>query len=172
MSSDSRAKGAHKYHGVLEVTEDHIRLSPRVSHLDLRRRILWDFISQEANGHPWHVVGLPHHPEPRHMLSAITPSVHDWLKGNTDHQVPASSASPEHSFDGALYALGITPIPDSPYHFRLCDTQLLAVRRGKVWQDLSGSPVTDKERKQAARAALEAIRAEHQKTLEKAERKR
>lgn len=170
--SGNKASGAHEYHGVLEVTDDHIRLSPRVSNLELRRRILWDFISQEANGHPWHTVGLPHHPEPRYMLSAITPSVLDRLKGNADHQAPASSASPDHPFDGALYALGITPIPDSPYHFRLCDTQLLAVRKGEVWQDLSSSPVTDKERKQAARTALETIRADHLKTLEKAGRKR
>lgn len=166
---------AHGFHGALEVTGEHIKLSPKASNLETQRRILWDFISMEAKGHPWHDVGLPHHPEPHHLLSAVTPRVIDRLKRNGEdknQQMPASSVLAERPFDGVFYALGITPIPDNPFHFRLCDIHLLAVLKGGVWQDLTGSLVTDQERSRAARTALKDIQALHQETLKRAERKR
>ncbi|GAA5533796.1 hypothetical protein [Deinococcus aluminii] len=173
--SGSKAGETHEYHGALEVTSEHIKLSPRADNLEIRRRILWDFVSLEAKEHPWHTVGLPLHPEPRHIMDAVTSSVLDRLKedgGDKDHWALASWTSGERPFDGAFYAIGITPIPDNPYHFRLCDIQLLAVHKEGGWQDLSGSHVTDQERRQATRTALEGIRTCHQDTLRRAERRR
>lgn len=162
MSSESKMGKRRPYLGVLEITGSHIRLFPAPFSRQERQQILWDFIAQEVPGHPWHVVGMPLHPTPCLMLDALLPKVLDnlgWGQNEYSEEAcaPPASAQAQSSCTGVTYTIGIKPVPDSPYHFRVCNIRLLAVRRGETWQDSEGRPLILRQRDAAAQSVLAAL---------------